>query len=162
MGAISCLSALKPFLVSFFVHTALGAALKNITLPLPPDTSNHNTPGLLCTPTGWTDVAAFFLFNYVAHAATVLMLPGERSFDYAASVVGSLLFPALGLYRGVEAILSGALSSKNDLEKAVKSGALCMLVRSPDWSPVDKQSIQGAVIRRGKSDNHSKTLLFLI
>ncbi|KAF2000613.1 hypothetical protein P154DRAFT_598655 [Amniculicola lignicola CBS 123094] len=129
-------------------HTVTAAALQNITLPLPAGTSNHGTPGLLCTPTKWTDLASFYLFNYVAHAATVIILPGERSIDFAVSVVGCLLFPALGLYRGVGAILCGAVFERNDLRKAAKSGALCMVVRSPDWRPVDGESVGNAVVRR--------------
>ncbi|KAF1979556.1 hypothetical protein BU23DRAFT_445717, partial [Bimuria novae-zelandiae CBS 107.79] len=110
-----------------FAYTVSALPLQNITLPLPLGTSNHGTPGLLCTPTKWTDVALFYLFNYVAHAATVLTRPGERSDDFIASVIGSLLFPALGLYRGIEAILCGAVLVRNDdLRKAARSGALCI------------------------------------
>jgi hypothetical protein len=136
------------FLSSLFFFGVLGAALQNITLPLPVGTSNHGTPGLLCTPTKWTDLASFYLFNYVAHAATVLTRPGERPIDFAVTVVGSLLFPAMGLYRGIEAILSGALLGGGDLRKAARSGALCMLVRSPEWRPVDEEGVCNTVIKR--------------
>jgi hypothetical protein len=137
------------------VHAAEGAALKNITLALPEGSSDHGTPGLLCTPTKWTDLAWFYLFNYVAHAATVIIRPGERSFDFAVTVMGSLLFPGMGLYRGIEAILSGAslCGSNNDLRKASRSGALCMLVRSREWRPVDNEKIDNAVVRRQLHDD---------
>ncbi|KAF2115362.1 hypothetical protein BDV96DRAFT_599709 [Lophiotrema nucula] len=138
----------------WYTCDALGAALQNITLPLPVGTTNNGTPGLLCTPTRWTDVASFYLLNYVAHAATVITRPGERSVDFAVTVLGSLLFPALGLYRGVEAILCGALFGRRDepdadLRKAAKSGALCMVVRSPEWRPKDGEIIPHAIIKRG-------------
>ncbi|KAF2244841.1 hypothetical protein BU26DRAFT_434182, partial [Trematosphaeria pertusa] len=126
------------FCVCALVCAAAAFPLHNITLPLPLGTTNHGTPGLLCTPTKWTDIALFYLFNYVAHAATVLTRPGERSDDFFASVVGSLLCPTLGLYRGIEAILCGAVfARKDDLRKAARSGALCMVVRGRDWRPLD-------------------------
>jgi hypothetical protein len=128
--------------------SATAIPLRNITLPLPVGTSNHGTPGLLCTPTKWTDVALFFLLNYVAHAATVLTQPGERSDDYIVSVVGCLMFPVLGLYRGIEAIFSGAVFvKKDDLRKAARSGALCMVVRGNDWRPVHGEEVENAMFR---------------
>lgn len=149
-----------PLLLPFFMQATAGVALQNITLALPPGTSDHGTPGLLCTPTKWTDLVTFYLFNYVAHAATVLPLPGERSIDFAATVIGSLLFPSMGLYRGVEAILSGVVfcgwnwkrghkgCGDEHLTKAAKSGALCMLIRSREWRPADGEEIDNAVLRR--------------
>ncbi|PSN64547.1 hypothetical protein BS50DRAFT_528888 [Corynespora cassiicola Philippines] len=132
-------------------------ALHNVTLPLPQGTTNHGMPGLLCTPTQWSDTAAFYLLNYVAHAATVLVRPGERSADFVASVIGSLLFPALGLYRGIEAILSGAILVRgDDLRKAAKSGALCMVVRGADWRPADGLEFRGALFRQKREAGDSE------
>ncbi|KAF2734733.1 hypothetical protein EJ04DRAFT_576703 [Polyplosphaeria fusca] len=154
MSLLQGLGAPRSIFLLCLLIPVQAAVLKNITLPLPPNTTNHGTPGLLCTPTKWTDVAAFYLFNYIAHAATVLLLPGERPLDYVASVIGSLLFPALGLYRGIEAILSGAVFGRrgenSDLRKAAKSGALCMLVRSPEWRPRDGDSIGPAIVKHGR------------
>ncbi|KAF2445771.1 hypothetical protein P171DRAFT_273004 [Karstenula rhodostoma CBS 690.94] len=136
-----------------FARTSSALPLHNITLPLPIGTSNHATPGLLCTPTKWTDVALFYLFNYVAHAATVLTRPGERLDDFIVSVIGSLLFPALGLYRGIEAILSRAAFVKHDdLKKAARSGALCLVVRGKDWRPHHGDEVPNAVFRRAKKE----------
>ncbi|KAM5520282.1 hypothetical protein FOXYSP1_18706 [Fusarium oxysporum f. sp. phaseoli] len=42
---------------------------------LPPGTSNHSNPNIICFPAKWSDIAIFFLGNYVAHAATVLSIP---------------------------------------------------------------------------------------
>ncbi|PVH97184.1 hypothetical protein DM02DRAFT_89579 [Periconia macrospinosa] len=127
------------------ILTASAAALtlQNITLPLPQGTTNHATPGLLCTPAKWSDIITFYLVNYVAHAATVLTRPGERSADYLVSAIGSLLYPALGMFRGIEAILGGAIFARNDdLRKAARSGALCMVVRGKDWRPAyDEKAI---------------------
>lgn len=49
--------------------------LENMTILAPQETSDHGDPRILCTPTRTTDVASFFLGNYVAHAATVKALP---------------------------------------------------------------------------------------
>ncbi|KAF2878023.1 hypothetical protein BDV95DRAFT_480397, partial [Massariosphaeria phaeospora] len=128
-----------------FAYPASALVLKNITLALPEGTSDHGTPGILCTPTKWTDLVSFYILNYVAHAATVLTRPGERSADFAVTVVGCLLLPALGLYRGIEAILSGAVFVKNDdMRKAARSGALCMSVDEPsdrDSTPKETDSL---------------------
>jgi len=45
--------------------------MENITIVVPAGSRDHSNPKLLSTPTQWTDIATFFLANYVAHAATV-------------------------------------------------------------------------------------------
>ncbi|KAF2195652.1 hypothetical protein K469DRAFT_699248 [Zopfia rhizophila CBS 207.26] len=138
----------RPLLFSCLFYSVVTAvALRNITLALAEGTSDHGNPGLLCIPTRWTDLISFYLFNYVAHAATVLTRPGERSVDFAVTVVGCLLFPVMGLYRGIEAILNGSMFARDDLSKAARSGALCMLIRSPDWRPADGDEIRNSVFR---------------
>lgn len=134
---------------SFLFHSVVTAnILRNITLNLPEGTSDHGIPGLLCTPTTWKYVVSFYLFNYITHAATVLRRPGERSIDIAITVIWSLIFPTIGLHRGVEAFLSGAMLSRCNLTRAARSGALCMLVRSPDWRPMEGEEIPNAVLRQ--------------
>ncbi|KAF2199505.1 hypothetical protein GQ43DRAFT_420114, partial [Delitschia confertaspora ATCC 74209] len=139
---------MRSFILSvLFPYVVVATVLRNTTLPLPPGTSNHGTKGLLCTPAKWTDIASFYLLNYISHAATVLTKPGETTPDFAVTVVGSLLFPFIGLYRGISAVMSGAIFSKCDLSAAARSGALCMLVRTPVWRPVDGDEIENAVLR---------------
>ncbi|KAH7075014.1 hypothetical protein FB567DRAFT_182368 [Paraphoma chrysanthemicola] len=123
--------------------------LQNYTIALPVGSSDHGQPGLLCTPTKPIDLLTFFLLNYLAHAATVLTKPGERADDFFVSVVGSLLFPALGLYRGIEAILCGAVFVRgDDLRKAAKSSALCLVVRGADWRPRGGECVKDAILKR--------------
>ncbi|KAH7064458.1 hypothetical protein BKA63DRAFT_173792 [Paraphoma chrysanthemicola] len=127
--------------------------LQNYTIALPVGSSDHGQPGLLCTPTKPIDLLIFFLLNYVAHAATVLTKPGERVDDFFVSVIGSLLFPALGLYRGIEAILCGAVFvQRDDLRKAAKSSALCLVVRGADWRPRDGDSVETSILKRKGND----------
>ncbi|KAF1963813.1 hypothetical protein CC80DRAFT_460797 [Byssothecium circinans] len=145
------------FALLVLIRPTTALPLQNITLPFPVGTSNHQTPGLLCVPTKWTDVIMFYLLNYVAHAATVLTRPGERSVDYLVSVIGSVLYPTMGMYRGVEAILSGAVFVKNDdLRKAARSGALCMVVRGNDWRPVDGDQVRNSIYRRAKEEDRKE------
>ncbi|KAH9215618.1 hypothetical protein DL95DRAFT_253878, partial [Leptodontidium sp. 2 PMI_412] len=47
----------------------------------------------------------------------------------------ALLFPASGTLRGLTAIVRCAIRQKTPLQKAARSGALCMVVRSAEWIP---------------------------
>jgi hypothetical protein len=122
----------------------VAAPLQNITIPLPPGSSDHGAPGLICVPTKWTDIVVFFLANYAAHAATTRSVPGERTGKFIVAVVGALLFPASGTFRGILAVLTFAKSGKSSLEIAARAGALCMVVRGPDWSPLDGDTVPNA------------------
>ena len=51
------------------------------------------------------------------------------------SIVCSLLFPVSGVRRGVKAIYQRAILAKTPLEAAARAGALCMVVRMPEWRP---------------------------
>jgi len=42
-----------------------------------PGYTHHGKCNLLCAPATWFDILIFFLGNYVAHAATVVSLPGQ-------------------------------------------------------------------------------------
>ncbi|KAF1840331.1 uncharacterized protein K460DRAFT_410925 [Cucurbitaria berberidis CBS 394.84] len=145
---------LSTLLLLTLASPATSLVLQNITIALPAGSSDHGTPGLLCTPAKPFDLLTFYLLNYVAHAATVVTQPGERADDYVAGVIGSLLFAPLGLYRGIEAILCGAVFVKkdDDLRKAARSGALCCVVRGADWRPVDGDAVTNVVLKRAVPD----------
>src|SRR5579871_3090862 len=74
------------------------------TLSLPPGYSNHDDPNLICRPTKWSDIAIFFIGNYVAHAATVKTLPGESPLGVILNIAFALLFPTSGVTRSVMAM----------------------------------------------------------
>jgi hypothetical protein len=131
-------------LTALLLAKTVAAPLQNITIPLPPGSSDHGSPGLLCVPTKWTDIAVFFLANYAAHAVTTRSLPGERTGRYIVAVLGALFFPASGTFRGVLAILSFAKFGKSDLQVAARAGALCMVVRAPDWRPQEGDTLPNA------------------
>lgn len=119
--------------------------------PLPrSNVTNHGDPHLSCTPTKWSDIASFFLGNYVAHAATVKTYPGEGGTSTLLAMLGALLLPTSGLLRGLNSIMRlgtfygrgigpkalwNAAMSTPDYKTAAASGALCMLVRTWNWQP---------------------------
>ncbi|EXJ71033.1 uncharacterized protein A1O5_06026 [Cladophialophora psammophila CBS 110553] len=101
---------------------------------LPNGISNHGDPNLLCTSTKWSDVAFFFIGNYAAHAGTVVSLPGESTMDFVVTVLLALVFPSSGALRGFR-FIGNRTMTRDPLQIALKAGALCMVVRAPNWSP---------------------------
>jgi hypothetical protein len=138
---------LTTLLAIIYCSSASVAASQNITITVPDGTSNHGDPNLLCTPTSWTDVLVFFLGNYIAHAGTVIVLPGESTVSLTFAVIFALLFPTSGILRGISAIHSFAKFAKTDLQMAARAQALCMVARKEDWTPKAGDSISGAIIR---------------
>ncbi|KAJ4355731.1 uncharacterized protein N0V89_003751 [Didymosphaeria variabile] len=144
--------------------------MRNITVTLPEGTQILNDSEIICTPAKWKDIAIFFLVNYVTHALTTVVLPGEGWESYLTNALASLMFPGFGAYRGLRAIFVGWATvrkrfrsepweqgdTKNvhkhkarrarDLQKARRAGALCMVVRSSDWVPGDGDEIEKNVI----------------
>ncbi|KAL7621654.1 hypothetical protein AAE478_008981 [Parahypoxylon ruwenzoriense] len=116
---------------------------RNTTIVVPGDVSNHGSPNLLCTPASWTDVALFYLGNYAAHAATVRTSPGEALLDTIVNVFAILLFPQAGAMKGLNAIFRCAVLERSPLQRAARSGALCMVIRTPEWRPRTGDSIRG-------------------
>jgi hypothetical protein len=123
--------------------------LQNITITVPEGTNNHGDEHLLCTPSTWTNIAAFFLANYVAHAATVKSIPGESTISTLTHAFLALLFPFSGVMRGLRAIFQHATTYEDPLEAALNAEALCMVVRKPKWKPQI-----GDDIHKAKRVNH--------
>jgi hypothetical protein len=119
-----------------FLSTGVGGLpTQNLTIEVPNGTTNHGDPDLLCTPTTWIDITKFFMLNFFAHAFTVVSYPGESTADVMINVLGATLFPTSGAMRGINSIMRHSIFKSTDLQKAARSGALCMLVRSPTWKP---------------------------
>ncbi|KAF2686751.1 hypothetical protein K458DRAFT_485921 [Lentithecium fluviatile CBS 122367] len=143
---------------------------ENITVTLPEGTTQYGDSELICTPAKWKDIAIFFLVNYVTHALTTVVLPGEGWESYLTNALASLLFPGFGAYRGLRAIFVGWATVRKrfraepweqgeslnlhkhkarrarDLQKARRAGALCMMVRSPTWTPRDGEEVSKNVM----------------
>jgi hypothetical protein len=146
--------------------------MRNITVTLPEGTHIFNNSEIICTPAKWKDIAIFFLVNYVTHALTTVVLPGEGWESYLTNALASLMFPGFGAYRGLRAIFVGWATVRKrfhseswdhvdgetkhvhkhkarrarDLQKARRAGALCMVVRSSDWEPRDGDVIEKNVM----------------
>lgn len=101
-------------------------------------TCEINVPGywleqdctLICRETRWTDLAVFYLGNYVAHVATRKSLPGEipSSSSYQSIVV--LLFPVYGMFQALELMSRFSTFAPTALQKAARAQALLM-VKAP-------------------------------
>jgi hypothetical protein len=109
------------------------------TVTLPVGASDHGDPKLLCLPTKWTDLAIFFIGNYIAHAATVLQTPGSSHHDSMMAAFVALLFPPSGMLKGLMGIMIGSTFGKTDLEIAARAGALCMVISTEDQGQTDRE-----------------------
>lgn len=146
--------------ITLLVYKALALPAPTITSPSS-NATNHGDPNISCTPTSWTDVAYFFIGNYVAHAATVKSYPGEGGKSMILAILGALLLPTSGLVRGLNGILRHAkfrgvkgfkggfksLFATPDYQTAAAAGALIMLVRSSKWEPRSGDVIAGVIPR---------------
>jgi hypothetical protein len=101
-----------------------------------PTISNSTSPSgcqvrgdVCCRSADWTDVAKFFIANYITHAFTVVATPGARKRDTILFVVWALFNPFVGVGRAFGVIARCASWSKDDLHKAHKAGALYTLVK---------------------------------
>ncbi|KAM7217459.1 hypothetical protein V8F06_007090 [Rhypophila decipiens] len=90
-----------------------------------------NIPGY--THPTWTDIMVFYLGNYVAHAATVNIDPGQPILSSVLAVILVILFPGTGIEKALLAIYSRAVLPPTELQQAARAGALCV-VRKRDTS----------------------------
>ncbi|KAF7923236.1 uncharacterized protein EAE98_007941 [Botrytis deweyae] len=126
--------------------------LTNITIKVPNSTTQHGNEHILCLPISknyWPSVAAviiFFATNYLAHAATVKSSPGDDSLLQGCNALLALFFPISGLLRALNAIVRLPILARNELEKACRAGALCMVVRAPHWKPKPGQKFSVGVV----------------
>lgn len=136
------------FLVSSITFALICSSLaevltqRNKTITVPEDVTYHQDSGNICTPPAWTDFISFFFGNYVSHAATVVTFPGEPTRIKIINMVLAVFFPCIGAGRGLMAILRHAVFQKDPLQRALNSQALCMVVRSRDWTPVPGDSVR--------------------
>jgi hypothetical protein len=126
--------------------------LVNITISVPNGTVTHDDGHVLCVyGSSWRAslyIAAFFATNYAAHAATIKSNPGDKVPVTVCNIILALLFPVSGLMRAVNAIVRFGRWGGSDLEKACRSGALCMVVRTSGWSPAVGQTLDASFVQR--------------
>jgi hypothetical protein len=92
----------------------------------------------VCRPSGWRDVAQFFLLNYGLHAVTVLTEPGSKPLASILTSFTAILMPSAGILRAFDEICLFAIWGATDLDVALRAGALCMLV--PTFPPDSKRN----------------------
>ena len=121
----------------------------NLTIQVPPGATQHGDPNILCIlGPPWKNgllVISFLATNYVAHAATVKSTPGEGTAATVCNFFLALCFPTFGLMRALNAIARGARFGGSEIKNACRAGALCMVVRSPDWRPHRGQQLEAIV-----------------
>ena len=83
------------------MYIQIRAAANSTTVILPPGTTNHGNPNLVCFPAQWKNVVIFFLGNYVTHAATVITAPGSSILLIFLKVAFALCFPGSGASIGI-------------------------------------------------------------
>ena len=111
---------------------------------------SEDNPEVICTRASWSTVAIFMLANYAAHAATIQIFPGEKVFSQVIAMIMSLLYPGAGVMRGLNCIARGILvfharfRRNTELQQAAAAGALCMVVRTKDWTPPSQFLVHGA------------------
>ncbi|TQN74048.1 hypothetical protein CSHISOI_01376 [Colletotrichum shisoi] len=109
----------------------------NITISVPSGTVNHGDPRLICTPPIWTDFVIFYATNYFVHALTLPSRPGESVLETCFTVITALFLPSTGSLRAARWLLSHAGTVRRDeLSRATRAGALCMIVDETERSKV--------------------------
>ncbi|MCJ1438000.1 hypothetical protein MMC27_007387 [Xylographa pallens] len=100
---------------------AVSLASANITAQPQNGRFDHGDPNMLCTSTSWTTFLAFFLRNYVAHAATVVAAPGQQTKETAFAIIMALLYSNSGLVRGLDAVFRASSFGESLLEQAARA-----------------------------------------
>lgn len=101
--------------------------------PLRP-TSPHKEKrsDLVCRAASWEDVVAFFVLNYIAHAATIRHFPGDSDATQFWYTLCALFVPFAGVWRACQSIAYARPFEKDPLERAKYAGALCLMETSGD------------------------------
>ncbi|KAL2843051.1 hypothetical protein BJX68DRAFT_270376 [Aspergillus pseudodeflectus] len=103
----------------------------NLIISVPAGSTSHGDPQLLCTPPRWYEYIFFFFTNYLAHATTVIAVPGQTTTETVFSAIGALLAPSSGIFRAVEIFIRRpAFRMRNPLNQAAAARALCMVVKT--------------------------------
>jgi hypothetical protein len=124
-----------------------GVGSTNLTIQFPHGTRYIAHQHLLCTPSTWKTIIPFYLADYLAHVVTVKSIPGESAVSSALALFFALMFPSLGLNRGLEAIAQCAIRGKTPLEKACRAGALAVVARENSSLWDDEETISDSGVR---------------
>lgn len=82
----------------------------------------------VCRPSGWLDVAQFFIVNYGLHVFTINLSPSSSNLNTLRDYIVSLAVPVYGVNEAIDIILNCARRQPDQLLTAQRAGALCMVV----------------------------------
>ena len=72
-------------------------------------------------------------------------MPGETTWDSAVTFLWALLCPTTGMMRALDAIFRMARwRGKSELQRAAHAGALCVVVRTRGWQPMEDDIVRDA------------------
>lgn len=114
--------------------------------------SDSSDGQLYCEKTTWYGICWFFFTNYLLHALSVRSLPGENVYSSTAFKLCCLLVPYTGVRRALSLISRASSLTKDDLQAAARAGALCMVIRKPDWRPRDGQIVHGCQVKESAEE----------
>ncbi|KAE8349996.1 hypothetical protein BDV28DRAFT_151346 [Aspergillus coremiiformis] len=123
----------------------------NLTITVPKGSTNHGNPSLICTPPGPSDYIIFYFSNYFAHAATVIATPGQGNRETFLAILLALLIPGSGVSRAVDAIRRHSIFERDAVRRAIRAGALCMIVREASYQ---EQTIPDDNVEYGVASEH--------
>lgn len=128
---------------------SVDAAPTDLTPPVN-STFSDGLPGnqVVCNSTNWYDIVWFFFANYIMHALSVRSLPGENFITSVVFKLACLMIPYTGLRRGLCLIARSSVLMRDDLQAAARANALCMVIRSDDWKPVNDQEVTGCTVKK--------------
>ncbi|KFA48275.1 hypothetical protein S40293_11595 [Stachybotrys chartarum IBT 40293] len=101
-------------------------------------------------PSSWR-LFLFFTTNYLAHCATIRAYPAEDLGSRFLAALLALFMPASGVVRAMDAFIRHSrFFGGEEIQRAVRAGAACMLVRTKDWMPRDGDIITGLKLDDGE------------
>ena len=95
----------------------------------------------MCTSAGWDDILVFLMVNYLAHAATSVKFPEETSWEVNKRRADALLAPYIGLMYALRKIQWCLVLETDPMRRACRAEALCQIVRTEEWRPIDGLTI---------------------
>lgn len=113
-----------------------------------PGYTHHGNCNLLCAPASWVNILAFFVGNYIAHAASITSFPGESIAATALTALTALLFPSGGVVKALQMISTLALLAPTPLEQAARAGALCTVVKLSELKQPSRRALLTDIFKK--------------
>lgn len=104
-------------------------------IPLPDGASTHGQPNLLCKPADGYTVLAFFLSNYVTHAASTQTFTTQALSIQCLDVLTSFMLPTAQISKIIHNISRGIVETFS--HKHGMDSTKWTVVRKEGWTPVD-------------------------